>query len=127
VTDFSKKGNGKRTKITDYSTKKGERRLKIALWQQEEFLDNLIIIFKKGIGNKKKKEMRSREKYKKRSRKEKWKDHWKIEVKGIVQRDFTEGKNQAQTIRTDQLTCQCFFFILKGHHCERSKKPVSAS
>jgi hypothetical protein len=52
---FQKKGNGKRTKITDYSTKKGERRLKIALWQQEEFLDNLIIIFKKGIGNKKKK------------------------------------------------------------------------
>jgi hypothetical protein len=34
------------------------------LWQQEEFLDNLIIIFKKGIGNKKKKKWeKSREKY----------------------------------------------------------------
>ncbi len=47
---FQKKGNGKRTKITDYSTKKGERRLKIPSWQQEEF-HNLIIIFKIEIGN----------------------------------------------------------------------------
>jgi hypothetical protein len=49
-------------------------------------------------------------------------------IKATVSQEL-ESRNQAQTIAIEKLCFRegLFYFILKGHHHDRSLKPVSAS
>jgi hypothetical protein len=49
-------------------------------------------------------------------------------LKGIVQRDLTGVENRIKrSALINYLVALVLFLNLKGHSCERSKKPVSAS
>jgi hypothetical protein len=49
-------------------------------------------------------------------------------IKGIVQRDLTGVESRLKrSALINYLVALVHFFNLKGHSCERSKKPVSAS
>jgi hypothetical protein len=48
--------------------------------------------------------------------------------KGIVQQDLTGVKTRLKrSLEINHLVTYVFFFILKEHQCEITKKPVSAS
>jgi hypothetical protein len=50
------------------------------------------------------------------------------QFKGTVRRDATGAENRLKrSVLTNYMTASLNFFILKRHHHEKSKKPVSAS